>query len=62
MMPRQVTRCVKSTGFAVDGEHDVPEDRQVESGGGDDDAGGDLLAGADLYPVLGERLVGVGDD
>src|SRR5208283_5875913 len=48
--------------FAVDGERDVTEDRQVEAGGGDDDVGRDLLTGADLYPMLGERLNGVGDD
>src|SRR5579859_6229243 len=49
-------------GFAVDGERDVAEDRHVEAGGGDDDAGRDLRTGADLYPVRGERLDGVGDD
>src|SRR6185437_2880582 len=48
--------------LAVDGERDVAEDRQVEARGGDDDVGGDLLTGADLYPMLGERLDGVGDD
>ena len=48
--------------FAVDGERDVAEDRQVETRGGDDDVGRDLLTGADLYPVLGERVDGVGDD
>ena len=53
---------VRDPRFAVDGERDVTEDRQVEAGGGDDDAGGDLLTGADLYPMLGERLNGVGDD
>jgi len=48
MMPRQVTRSVKSTGLAVDGERDVTEHRQVESGGSDDDVGRNLLTGADL--------------
>jgi hypothetical protein len=48
--------------LAVYGERDVTEDRHIEAGGGDDDVGGDLLTGADPYPVLGERLDGVGDD
>ena len=47
---------------AVDGERDVAEDREVEAGGGDHDVGRDLLTGADLDAVLGERLDRVSDD
>src|SRR5207244_11159391 len=48
--------------LAVDGESDVTEDRQVKTGGGDDDVGVDLVTRADPYPAGGKRLDGVSDD
>ena len=60
--PRQVTRSVKSTGSPSTVNGMSPKDRQVEAGGGDDDVGLELLAGADPDAGLGELVDGVGDD